>query len=524
MRLLSLKKDKIKIILVRPPRYMWPVINESDNFLLPLGLPCIAACVRQEFKNMEIKIIDCPPLKIGWHSLVNILRYENPDVIGAGEEALYHHEAVRLFSLAKEINPGIITIAGGHFFSWMPDYSLQRYPIDYIVRFEGEITIVELLRALRGEKVLSDVEGIAFRENGKIIKTPPRPLIDDLDTLPLPAFDLMPMGNYAPFGYLWPLSVTLEHSRGCIDQCSFCSLWSFWGDQSLKDSPLLTKNRYRTKSVERAIEEVEICYHKHKRKYVIWADPTFNADSKWTEHFCDELMKRNFRDLHWWAFLRADCMVRDEKLGILEKMVKAGLVHPLIGIERAQNADLKQLNKHGYNQTLIEKAYAILKSKYPHVFRQGTFITCLRADTKESMFELVDYAIKLDVDYPAFHPLAPVPGTILYEEAKTKGWIEVVDFRRYDWYTPIMSSETLTREELAALNIELNKRFILRRPLWAIRGFFGKGKHRRRLYWWFFRVTLMMLLLEIKDQLLHRTKFEGITGFMHLRKPKWYDS
>ena len=106
-----------KILLVRPPRCLWPFINESDNFLLPLGLPCIAAAIRKGFPNIEVKIIDCPPLKIGWRSLRNILQEENADIIGAGEEALYHQEAVRLFALAKEINPEVITIAGGQFFS-----------------------------------------------------------------------------------------------------------------------------------------------------------------------------------------------------------------------------------------------------------------------------------------------------------------------------------------------------------------------------------------------------------------------
>ncbi|MDD2927828.1 MAG: hypothetical protein PHE30_03150, partial [Candidatus Omnitrophica bacterium] len=82
-----------KVILIRPPRYMWPFINESDNFLLPLGLPCIAAAIRMAFPRIEVKIIDCPPLKTGWKSLKENLERERPDIVGAGEEALYQHEA-----------------------------------------------------------------------------------------------------------------------------------------------------------------------------------------------------------------------------------------------------------------------------------------------------------------------------------------------------------------------------------------------------------------------------------------------
>ncbi|MFA5351464.1 MAG: cobalamin-dependent protein [Candidatus Omnitrophota bacterium] len=516
-----------KILLVRPPRYMWPFINESDNFLLPLGLPCIAAAVRNSFPGIEVKIIDCPPLKIGWKSLENILREEKPDIVGAGEEALYQHEAGRLFELAKEINPGILTIAGGHFFSWMLEYSLGRYTIDVIARFEGEETIVELIKTLKTGGDLSTVKGISYKKNGVIVQTSCRPLIKDLDKLPLPAYDLMPMGKYSPFGYLWPQSVTLEHSRGCIDRCSFCSLWTFWGKHNKADidrDELDVTPRYRTKSVERTLEEVDIVYKEYNRRYIIWADPTFNVDPVWTDAFCEGLLKRNYKDLYWWAFIRADFALRDERLGVLEKMVKAGLIHPLIGIERCCSEDLRKIRKSGYTSELTKEIFMIFKKKYPHVFRQGTFVTCLPFDTRKSMLDLVKYAVDIDIDYPAFHPVAPVPGTYLYQETKKGGFIDENDFSKYDWSTPILTSETgISRSEFAKLNIELNKRYVLYRPHWLIRGLFSSHKHKRGLYWWFFINTLKVMYLEIWGIIIGKKKYKGITGFMYMKKPKWYD-
>lgn len=517
-----------KICLIRPPRCLWPFVNESDNFLLPLGLPCIAAAIREKLPQVEVKIIDCPPLKIGWKSLRDILEKEKPDIVGAGEEALYHHEAARLFKLAKEINPEVITIAGGHFFSWMIEHSLNSFPIDIIVRFEGEETIVDLIRALMAKADLSTVKGIAYRSNGRVITTPLRPLIEDLDSLPLPAYDLMPMGKYSPFGYLWPRSATLEHSRGCIDKCSFCTLWTFWGKQlrtNIENGELEVMPKYRSKSVARMLEEVDIIYQKYNRRYIIWADPTFNMDSKWSDEFCEGLLKRNYKDLYWWAFLRADFALRDEHLGILEKMVRAGLVHPLIGIERGCTDDLRLLRKSVYTRDLVKEVFLIFKNKYPQVFRQGTFVTCLPFDTEESMLNLVKYAVEIDIDYPAFHPVAPVPGSYLYQEAKNLDLLEEKDFSRYDWSTPIMRSSTgLSGKDFAKLNMELNKRYVLYRPHWLIRGFFSKYKHKRGLYWWFFRNTVKMMFLEIRDTILGRKEFEGFTGFMRLRKPKWYDT
>ncbi|MDD5109017.1 MAG: cobalamin-dependent protein [Candidatus Omnitrophica bacterium] len=517
-----------KILLIRPPRYLWPFINESDNFLLPLGLPCIAGAIRSKLPDIEVKIIDCPPQKIGWETLSKILREENPDIVGAAEEALYCHEAVRLFNLAKEINPAVITIAGGHFFSWMVDHSLTDFPIDFIVRFEGEETIVELIEALNEKKNLVEIKGIAYKHNGQIIRTPSRPLIKDLDMLALPAFDLMPMGKYSPFGYLWPQSVTLEHSRGCIDRCNFCSLWTFWGqhlETDIEKGKLDVAPKYRTKSVKRTLEEVDIVYKKYNRKYIIWADPTFNVDSKWTNDFCDGLLKRNYKDLHWWAFLRADYLLRDERAGILEKMVRAGLTHPLIGVERGCTEDLRKIRKSVYTRDLVKEVFLIFKKKYPQVFRQGTFITCLPFDTRESMFDLVKYAIEIDIDYPAFHPVAPVPGTFLYQDALKNDALAEKDFKKYDWATPIMRSNNgLSMEELGKLNMELNKRYILYRPHWLIRGLFSPYKHKRGLYWWFFFNTMRMIICEIRDIILRRKKFAGTTGFMRLKKPGWYDN
>ena len=103
--------------------------------------------------------------------------------------------------------------------------------------------------------------------------------------------------------------------------------------------------------------------------------------------------------------------------------------------------------------------------------------------------------------------------------------LEVKDFSRYDWATPIMRSDTgLTPEEFAEINVELNKRYVLYRPHWLIRGLFSPYKHKRGLYWWFFRTTIKMIFLQIKDLLMGNKGMEGVTGFMRLRKPDWYDA
>lgn len=515
----------MKVILVRPPRYLWPVVNESDNYMLPLGLPCLAAVIREKMPEVEIKIIDCPPLKIGWKSLAEMLREEKPDVIGAGEEALYHHEAVKTFRLAKEINPKTTTVAGGHFFSWTPKKSLAEYPIDYIVRFEGEYTFLELLQALQNKSDVSQVKGIAYKRNRDVIQTPSRPLIENLDELPLPAYDLMPMGDYSPFGYFWPQGATIEHSRGCVDRCSFCSLWTFWGKHiktNAEKGEFEVMPKYRSKSVERTLEEIDILYKKYNRRLLLWNDPTFNVDPKWSDEFCQKLIKRNYKDLYWWAFLRADFVVRDERLGILEKMVKAGMINAFIGVERIEDADFKEINKQ-YSKDLCREAFYILKKKYPYVHRQGTFLTGIRTEKKKFLSNMVDYALDIGVEFMIFHPITPVPGTTLYQEAVQQGWLEDKDFTHYNWLQPVMPAEKLSLKELMELTKMASLRFILSRWHTALRGLFSPIRYRRRLYWWFLSIFLKGMLQDIKDTLLRKRGPKGPGRFLRLNKPKWYD-
>lgn len=523
-----------KILLVRPPRYLWPFLAEGNISFLPLGLLSIGTVIKHEFPHFKLKIIDCPTCKIGWKTLEKIIREEQPDMVGASDETLHHHETLRLFKLSKEINEQVINVAGGHFFSWVTE-TLKQYPLDIIVRFEAEETIKQLLHSLEEGKDLSTVKGIAFTKNKQIIETSFPPLIQDLDSLPFPEYDLLIKEESFPRDTKW--IPTLEHGRGCRDCCSFCSLWTFWGNKKEVDVPrgkLNIKPNYRTKSVERTIEEVDIIYNKHGGRYLFWVDPTFNIEPQWTDHFCSELLRRNYRDLFWWAYLRADFILRDEGLGIFSKMVQAGLKHPLIGIERECTTDYKKVQKSHYNTETVKKVFSLLKEKYPQIFRQGTFVCCLPFDTQESILNLIEYAKELDLDYPAFHPVAPVPGTCLYQEMLKKDLIAEKDFAQYDWDTPVLHSLTgLSREDFVAINRKLHRRYIRYRlpkllkelifsqkaqkkgPYW---GFF---QQERSLYWWFCKKGIKIIASKIGDIFLKRKPYD--TGFKRLRKPGWYE-
>ncbi|MDD5668807.1 MAG: radical SAM protein [Candidatus Omnitrophica bacterium] len=506
----------MKILLIRSPRYYWPFINEYDNFLLPQSLPCLAGQLRAQ--GIHVIPIDCMPLKMGWKTLGEIIKKEKPDIVGVGDsESLYSKEAIRTIELAKNIDPRIITIAGGAHFSNLAEETLPLYPLDIIVRGEGEITLTELAKELAKSKPnLRNIQGIVFKEGSAIIETAPRPLISNLDDLPMPAYDLMPMDKYGKAKFLFsPGGTTIHHSRGCANNCDFCVWWVQMAERKTENGKTKLLPRWRTKSVGRTIEEIEILYRTYKKNSLIFVDDAWNTDPAWNEEFAKTMLKKRL-PVHWFAFMRADFIIRDEKLGIMEKLVHAGLSHVSIGAERADGKDLDKLGKPSYRNEAVKQAMLILRKKYPKVFRQVTFIVGTRDETKQSMLRQLKYAQDLKADYPAFHPMTPIPGTKLWDEAKEKGWLEITDFSFYDWATPVMSSHELSRDEIETMIYIMNKKYA--GFLWLIQGLFSPFTYKRNMYIWWLLVVFRMLW----DGILHLVN--PFKSYTNLVKPKWYDS
>lgn len=508
----------MKVLLVRSPRHYWPFINEYDNFLLPQSLVCLGAAVRQAGHN--VKIIDCMPLKMGWNSLRRVMEEEKPDAVGVGDsESLYSHEVLRVFSMAKEINPRTVTVAGGAHFSNIPEESLlENSQLDYIVRGEGETAFVNLLKEHEKTKPdFSQVLGVSYKPNGSVIHNMPQPLIKSLDDLPMPAYDLVPMSEYGKARYLFdPGGITVHHSRGCADSCDFCVWWVQMSERTMKDGKETFSPKWRTKGVDKMMDELDVLVNKYGRRGFVFVDDSWNMSSKWGDAFADAVLKRGL-NFNWFAFMRADCMLKDEKNGVMEKLVRAGLKHCCIGVERASSKDLSHMNKEFYSTDLVKECLHMLRDKHPQVFRQVTFIVGIREESRESMLSQVDYARELCADYPGFHPMTPVPGTKEWREAKEKGYLELTDYKYYDWFTPVMSSKYLSRQEIEDLMYVINKKFTT--PWWLLKGLFSRFPYKRKMYLWWTLVMARVLWQNIKKFTFPK-KFMDLAGLV---KPAWYD-
>lgn len=512
----------LKILFVRAPRKFWIYVNEDDNFWMPLNFPCLSAVLKQHLSSQEvaIKAVDCCARKIGWTSLSRILRDEKADIVGFGDETCYSEEGLRLAQLARQANPDCLVVAGGSHFPYVAEEVLPTSDIDVTVLGEGEFTFLDLVReVLSGNPDFARVKGIGRVEEGRVIINEPRPIIDNLDDLPLPDYELMGFDNYGKGGVFWafPGATPIFHSRGCFSGCTFCAFWpteSRWKRNESGD--LVPIPTYRTKSVEKTIEEMEILYRKYGRRFFAWIDGTFNAESEWNGRWAEEILRRGW-DIKWFAFQRADCMARDEKKGILERMVQAGMAYTIVGVERHRNKDYSDLHKVNYTTDEVARICRIMHRKYPEVFLQGTFILGLEDDSREELMSLIDYAVSIGIDFPSFHFLSPAPGTLLYKQMKAQGRTVGLDYSKMDWFTPLWPTRYLDTEELSRMMYLMMKRFMLKKTGYA-KYLIHRHGFKRSMYWWFLWVAAKFFWSETKHALL------GQDRILTLKKPKWYNT
>jgi anaerobic magnesium-protoporphyrin IX monomethyl ester cyclase len=512
----------LKILFVRAPRKFWVYVNEDDNFWMPLNFPCLSAMLKRHLskREVDIKAVDCCASKIGWTSLNRILMDEKADIVGFGDETCYSEEGLRLARMARRANPDCLVVAGGSHFPYVAEEVLPSSEIDVTVLGEGEYTFLELVQqALAGNNDFSKIKGIGRVEEDQVVINEPRPIVADLDELPMPDYKLLGFDQYGKGGVFWafPGAASVFHSRGCFSGCTFCAFWpteSQWTRNEQGD--LVPIPTYRTKSVARTIEEMEVLQNKYGRRFFAWIDGTFNAESDWNDQWAEEILRRGW-DIKWFAFQRADCLARDEERGVLEKMVRAGMAYTIVGVERHRNLDYDNLHKVNYDTDRVAGICRLIHEKYPEVFLQGTFLMGLEDDSRKELFKLIDYAASIGIDFPSFHILSPAPGTLLYRQLKAEGKTATLDYSKMDWFTPLWPTRYLTTDELSRMMYLMMKRFMLKKSGY-VKNLTQPHWFKRSVYWWFLWVAAKFFWSEMKHGLLGRERI------LTLQEPKWYNS
>jgi len=456
---------KPHVTLVNPP---YPKGAHQHIPFPQLGMGYLAAVL--EKNGYTVDVIDCQALVISYDEFKRELSKRKPDVVGITSITLTYKSALQTAKIAKEVHPNCLTVLGGPHVTFWDENALQECPsVDIVVRQEGEYTLLELVQRLEAGKRFHDVIGTTCRKDGKIVKNPDRPYIENLDELPFPARHLWPLEHLRKLEDRFYLTT----SRGCTSWCEFCAAVRMFG------------RRFRMRSPKNIVDELEYLHKTYNATQFTFCDDAFTIDQGRIEELCKEIKDRKLK-IVWNCGTRVDKVTKE----LLIKMKDAGCVSVWFGVESGSQEVLNVMHK-GISTSQTIRAITWVRelglTPVPNV------LLGFPGETKETAWETIKFAEKVSPDNVAFYNIAtPLPGTPMYDQVKENGWLRITDFDKYDCKTPIFETPTLSMKELdeisekAFQSFYLRPRYILR--MWAKGWMYGFSATRTALKY-FIRAT-----------------------------------
>lgn len=426
----------------------------------PLGLMQLAAVVESEMPHVHVEIFHCVLHPAPLDSLRRSLLATQPQVVGFRSCSIHAEDLTHYTSLVRSVLPKALLIIGGPFASSEPERAFQQNPVDILVMAEGEHTLVDVLRFYEKNGYFpADLPGTVVKRDGDTIKNPPRPLIEDLDTLPYPDYKKIDIDDYASFGNQTnvPLDsyVLVQTSRGCPYACSYCH--NQFGKQvrRFSDSYILGYMRQH--------------YGNGIRDFIV-VDDVFNVPLKAAKPLL-KLIARELPQarLYFANGLRAD-QVDDE---LIELLQEAGAVMVALAVESASARLQKNIGKH----LKLDRVEDIIEKLSQRFITRLFFMIGFPGETYEEAHATVEWSGNFKYALPALFVLKVFPGTYIYNELRDKGMVPnnlaLQATRPFDAALPL--DDQFYGDDLPADVVPLDSQKILGlRVLWAKSVFFDR--------------------------------------------------
>jgi len=429
----------MEVLLVNPPDIASKYKDVLGLTAPPLGLAYIGAVLEEN--DVKVTILDAPALDMDFQGYQRELANKHVDLLGVQTTTPTVKQALAVGKITKELHPECTVTMGGYHATFMPEQVLENDFVDVVVRNEGEYATLELVDAIENDKPLRNIDGINYRDGDRIVETPKRRPIEDLDALPFPARHLLPMSEYMLFGRKQVLA-TMICSRGCPMGCSFCASSAMHG------------RRVRFRSPENAADEMEQVVDDYKVRMVGFMDDTFTLFPKWVDSFCKGIISRGI-DVVWGCTARVDRFNKE----LLSQMWKAGCRTLLFGVESGNQKILDNVQK-GTKVGQAKRAFKTAKDIGMHTIASMTL--GMPGESKTTIDETIGFAKRVNPDYALFSLATPYPGTKFYELASKMGLIRIKDWTHFTLLTPVIETVDLTLRELQDTQREAFKEFYLR--------------------------------------------------------------
>lgn len=384
--------------------------NESFIQWFPQGVAYIAATLLKYGHDVDIYEQDIHHYPM--EHLTQKLNDEYYDAVGLSFIGGYfeYKQAVKISQAVNNSKQRPYYMLGGFGPSPEPDYFLEKMNADFIIKGEGESTIIDLLDHLENKKDLSNVLGIAYRKDGKTIINPPRPLIEEIDSIPMPAYDLFDVQHYRKIKFAGvpklDFVMPVLSGRGCTFVCNFC----YRMDKG-----------FRGRSNESIIEEIRYLQKNYRINYIVFSDELLMSSISRTISLCEAIIKAKL-NIKW----NCNGRLNYAKPKVLKLMKEAGCVYINYGIEAFDDQILKNMDKVLTTKQIesgIQATTAVgIAPGYNIIF--GNI-----GESRETLMKGVDFLIKYDKEEEmrTIRPVTPYPGSPLYHHAIKEGLLEGIE-------------------------------------------------------------------------------------------------
>ncbi len=431
-------------LLINPPwvskdQNIWHGIKAA---MPPLGLLSIAAYLEREGHRvgmMDVHVEHWDP-----NEFRAALRLCKPRYVGISLMTATSIAGNRIARIAKEIHPDCIVVVGGVHAEAMPGECLKNSAIDLVVRGDGELT---LNRIVKGDPI-ANIRGVSYRKNNIAIHNPPADVILDLDSLPMPAYHLVPMKKYYPAlgAYRRLPAINMLMTRGCPGKCTFCNS---------------AETTLRARSADKVVDEIQHMRETYGIREIQFYDDTFTIFKPNVMRFC-QLMKERKLGVSWTAFVRTDCF----SVELAQAMKDGGCHQVMFGVESGDD-DILDVIRKPIDREKTEWSVKVAQKVGLEV--RATFMFGNPTETVESMQRTIDYALQLDPDLALFNITTPYPGTQMFNWAKEYGYLNTEDWGEYELSSAIMTLPTVSPQQINVMYDEAHKKFYNRPIMFARR-------------------------------------------------------
>ena len=315
----------------------------SPHLQLPLGLAYLGAFLRKH--GYTVTVIDMHAERIAPKDLIRIIKGSFFDIVGITVATPTLNSALQVAELVKRAAPKVKVVFGGMHPSVLPKETIAYNQVDFVVKGEGEFTLLELVRAVESNGDLRGIDGLVLKSENKIVENKERKLIDNLDSLPFPARDLFKIKSYSYPDSLYAATAPIMTSRGCFGECVFCGSHCIFG------------RKFRARSAGNVVDEIELLARESRIKEIhIWDDSFANQKER-VHQIKDEILRRNLRLK--FAFpngIRADLLDKE----VMQSLKAMGTYSIAIGIESGNQAVLDKAKKH-IKLEKIREAFALAR-------------------------------------------------------------------------------------------------------------------------------------------------------------------